>query len=135
MLEYRAFSRGTHNIAELCNGSTADSDSVCWGSNPYSAAKEKRPPSVVFFLSFGNGIEDSHHSSQSERGSHLSESRRGACSPAAKRKILVADEYPYSTRPSSDGLFFFSWLRNRGCTAFPCEGRWRKHSEWRMSSP
>ena len=24
--------------AELCNGSTADSDSVCWGSNPYSAA-------------------------------------------------------------------------------------------------
>ena len=25
-------------IAELCNGSTADSDSVCWGSNPYSAA-------------------------------------------------------------------------------------------------
>ena len=26
------------NIAELCNGSTTDSDSVCWGSNPYSAA-------------------------------------------------------------------------------------------------
>lgn len=26
------------NIAELCNGSTADSDSACWGSNPYSAA-------------------------------------------------------------------------------------------------
>ena len=22
----------------MCNGSTADSDSVCWGSNPYSAA-------------------------------------------------------------------------------------------------
>ena len=30
------------NIAELCNGSTADSDSVCLGSNPGSAAiKEK----------------------------------------------------------------------------------------------
>ena len=26
-------------IAELCNGSTADSDSVCEGSNPSSAAK------------------------------------------------------------------------------------------------
>ncbi len=30
-------------IAELCKGSTADSDSVCLGSNPSSAAKEKRP--------------------------------------------------------------------------------------------
>ena len=27
------------NIGELCNGSTTDSDSVCWGSNPYSSAK------------------------------------------------------------------------------------------------
>ena len=28
-----------NNKGELCNGSTADSDSVCWGSNPYSPAK------------------------------------------------------------------------------------------------
>ena len=28
------------NIAGLCNGSTADSDSVCEGSNPSPAAKE-----------------------------------------------------------------------------------------------
>ena len=28
------------NIAELCNGSTTDSDSVCEGSNPSSAAKK-----------------------------------------------------------------------------------------------
>jgi hypothetical protein len=27
------------NIAELCNGSTTDSDSVCLGSSPSSAAK------------------------------------------------------------------------------------------------
>ena len=27
-------------IAELCKGSTADSDSVCLGSNPSSAAKD-----------------------------------------------------------------------------------------------
>ena len=27
---------------ELCNGSTTDSDSVCWGSNPYSPAKSPR---------------------------------------------------------------------------------------------
>ena len=29
------------NIAELCKGSTADSDSVCEGSNPSSAARKK----------------------------------------------------------------------------------------------
>lgn len=29
------------NIAELCKGSTADSDSVCEGSNPSSAANRK----------------------------------------------------------------------------------------------
>ena len=31
---------GQHNIAGLCNGSTADSDSVCEGSNPSPAASE-----------------------------------------------------------------------------------------------
>ncbi len=30
------------NIADLCKGSTADSDSVCEGSNPSSAANKKR---------------------------------------------------------------------------------------------
>lgn len=29
------------NIAELCNGSTADSDSACEGSNPSSAATKE----------------------------------------------------------------------------------------------
>ena len=38
-------------IAELCNGSTADSDSVCLGSNPSSAASktEEHSSSVFFF--------------------------------------------------------------------------------------
>ena len=38
-------------VAELCKGSTADSDSVCLGSNPSSAAKENdkfRQKLVVF---------------------------------------------------------------------------------------
>ncbi len=30
------------NVAELCNGSTYDSDSYCLGSNPSSAAKQQR---------------------------------------------------------------------------------------------
>ena len=39
------------NIAELCKGSTADSDSVCLGSNPSSAAKKENRSlwSVLFF--------------------------------------------------------------------------------------
>ncbi len=31
------------NVAELCNGSTYDSDSYCLGSNPSSAANRKAP--------------------------------------------------------------------------------------------
>ncbi len=49
--------RAQLNIGELCNGSTTDSDSVCWGSNPYSPAKNKPPNRVVLFLAKkGNGI-------------------------------------------------------------------------------
>ena len=37
------------DIGELCNGSTTDSDSVCWGSNPYSAAKKTDHDFMVCF--------------------------------------------------------------------------------------
>ena len=46
MIEYIAFNKG-----ELCNGSTADSDSVCWGSNPYSPAKKSSFFGTRIFLS------------------------------------------------------------------------------------
>ena len=40
-------------VAELCNGSTYDSDSYCLGSNPSSAATDrtKRPAQTAGFLS------------------------------------------------------------------------------------
>ena len=40
--------------AELCKGSTTDSDSVCWGSNPYSAARKARAgnSATCFFFYF-----------------------------------------------------------------------------------
>ena len=38
------------SLAELCNGSTTDSDSVCWGSNPYSAAKKTDHDFMVCFF-------------------------------------------------------------------------------------
>ena len=38
-------------LEEWCNGSTTDSDSVCWGSNPYSSANKKDITLCgVFFL-------------------------------------------------------------------------------------
>ena len=45
------------NIGELCNGSTTDSDSVCWGSNPYSPAikrlrKRYSPEKSLIFKDF-----------------------------------------------------------------------------------
>ena len=47
------------HFAELCNGSTTDSDSVCLGSNPSSATKTvvaEKP--LLFFLS-GYGADGS----------------------------------------------------------------------------
>ena len=47
------------NIAGLCNGSTADSDSVCEGSNPSPAAKEPQPKGYgSFFLAHDLSIFD-----------------------------------------------------------------------------
>ena len=37
------------DFAELCKGSTTDSDSVCLGSNPSSAANEKRQANACLF--------------------------------------------------------------------------------------
>ncbi len=38
------------NDAELCKGSTADSDSVCEGSNPSSAARKKAAERLLFSM-------------------------------------------------------------------------------------
>ena len=44
------FAADAANIAGLCKGSTADSDSVCEGSNPSPAAKRTSSEKVTFFL-------------------------------------------------------------------------------------
>ena len=44
------------NIAELCKGSTADSDSVCLGSNPSSAAKKRTKQSLRSFFIQSEGL-------------------------------------------------------------------------------
>ena len=83
------------NIAELCNGSTADSDSVCWGSNPYSAAKEKRPSSDgLFSLLLGCG--DSNPNIQEEEAafakgevSRLCIPPLGGILPCEEKKVIT----------------------------------------------
>ncbi len=44
------------HIAVLCNGSTADSDSVCRGSNPFTAATKKSIARCSFLFSHNNRI-------------------------------------------------------------------------------
>ena len=49
----KVFRKGHRQIAELCKGSTADSDSVCEGSNPSPAAtKVLKPQGFRTFLYF-----------------------------------------------------------------------------------
>ena len=47
MYNMQVLFEGQLNIAELCKGSTADSDSVCLGSNPSSATKKPLTALVV----------------------------------------------------------------------------------------
>ena len=46
------------SLAELCNGSATDSDSVCWGSNPYSAAKKTDHDFMVCFSLYLYGCKE-----------------------------------------------------------------------------
>ena len=62
----KALKTTKYNIAELCKGSTADSDSVCLGSNPSSAAKRKnRPLWSVFSFEIGVRIQTQTYTGRS----------------------------------------------------------------------
>lgn len=62
-----------NNIAELCNGSTPVSGTVCQGSNPCSAAN-KTPYPGVFFLCPETG-----HNRQQKTRDHKSDTNAGFC--------------------------------------------------------
>ena len=65
------FNANNKSIAELCKGSTADSDSVCLGSNPSSAAKTKETPLRCLFCFVANRrFEPSFLPIGQELGSH-----------------------------------------------------------------
>ena len=67
----------SRNIAELCNGSTTDSDSVCWGSNPYSAAKIKDTiHRMVSFVFCSDDVRDSNAVKKCSGGAFLNGDRR-----------------------------------------------------------
>ena len=77
----------------MCNGSTADSDSVCWGSNPYSAAIKET--SFVyhdkrgFFLLSGQNTGAILKNRASERAIGYSEARVFAFSSKRIPKSLL----------------------------------------------
>ena len=77
----------------MCIGSTADSDSVCWGSNPYSAAIKET--SFVyhdkrgFFLLSGQNIGAILKNRASERSIGYSEARFFAFSSKRIPKSLL----------------------------------------------
>lgn len=52
-------------IAELCKGSTSDSDSLCSGSNPDSAAKHRSYP-VLFFVKTHNKTSSNEYKKQNQ---------------------------------------------------------------------
>ena len=53
----KVFREGHSQIAELCKGSTADSDSVCEGSNPSPAATKVLKPQGFRTFSLLSGID------------------------------------------------------------------------------
>ena len=93
------------NIAELCNGSTADSDSVCWGSNPYSAAKTKNHHTVVF-LFCSEGIRRARRLSRANVSGTRLQCHRGAGAQRKSRKATYEAvkhaENPYSAAIKAD---------------------------------
>ena len=100
MIEYTS----VKNLAELCNGSTADSDSVRLGSNPGSAAKENRPSIDGLFSFFVCRTADSHTASchRQELGSHTpTEVRQARLAGEGRgylryRRISCVENIPHS---------------------------------------
>ena len=123
MIEYIAFNKG-----ELCNGSTADSDSVCWGSNPYSPAKEKRPPhgGLFSFLWLWNRLPNPSAEPLARHGVRISHPKVGVLAHQTQGvEIFATGEYPETERPPRGGLFSFLWLgiEDSHRSAESCEAR------------
>ena len=89
------------NFGELCNGSTTDSDSVCWGSNPYSPAKIKRYHPIGWCLfvlvKFIIGIRTRREQSLiAEENSPVDCFRRRGQRAYARRQVRQHRKNPYS---------------------------------------
>ena len=93
-----------NQIGEWCNGNTADSDSVFWGSNPYSPAKEKQTTFVVCF-SFLWQRNMRAEPQLAQRAGFAYPARRSASSLVRRRaRVSSHCEYPYS-RPHLWSVF------------------------------
>ena len=108
------------HIGELCNGSTTDSDSVCWGSNPYSPAKERQTIirwSVFLSLTrIGIRTRREQGASLAEENSPVDCFRRRGQRGAQRRgeRARQRSEKSLFPVPRKRWLFSFVWLGNRG---------------------
>ena len=94
-----------NQIGEWCNGNTADSDSVFWGSNPYSPAKEKQTTFVVCFSFLWQRNRRAEPQLAQRAGFAFERQPSGSLLTSGKAKNLRAlHEYPYS-RPHLWSVF------------------------------
>ena len=105
----------------MCSGSTADSDSVCLGSNPSSAAKRRKTPLRCLFLLIAELRPEPSSLLRKDwvripRAERVELARkRQAWVSSPKANTLVPSHNAFGVwdcrrqllRPSSDGLFFF----------------------------
>ena len=91
----------------MCNGSTADSDSVCRGSNPFTAAKKKQVPigTCFFFILSKKGFEPAKVSAfgKCAGGTFSAESARAV--PHVKRGVSRAESL--RGEAAADGRAFY----------------------------
>ena len=118
---YKHEKANTTYIAELCSGSTADSDSVCLGSNPSSAAKNKKHStrSAFCFCLQNRGFEHSVLPSSAKRGfAYLA---RRSTSSLVRRRAWVSSPQANTLVPLQKNPTRKSWIFSfvpQGTTSF-----------------
>ena len=101
---------------ELCNGSTTDSDSVCWGSNPYSPAKRKQTI-IRWSVFFSFWLGDRGFSPQLAKRAGFAYPDRRLTSSLVRRRERVSSPQANTPIPTTIirwSVFFSFWLGDRG---------------------
>ena len=105
------------NIAGLCKGSTADSDSVCEGSNPSPAAKRLSAKAEgLFFLPWFCHRDSDPHTNSIR-----------AQLPALAPGVRILLPLPKRLSAKAEGLFFLPWFCHRDSRAAEGSGSYSEN--------